>query len=311
MTPTDAPADFLTSPFERASVQWTADEETAAEVERLMAVWTRRTGRDLASEAFWEESRMRSRLRRDAAAQPSRLEQTRSAAASLVVAAVTAAAPAASLAHPGSKRGAVAAVNEGVLAIGSKGAAVASVQRALGVPADGIFGPKTRAAVVAFQKRHGLVPDGIVGPQTLAALGLRADGSRSNGGSASAYDGPRTSTRGARAARIALRYLGIPYRWGGASPSTGFDCSGFVMYVYAKVGVSLPHRAASQYGYGRPVSRAQLAPGDVVFFNRLGHNGIYLGKGRFIHAPHSGEVVKISSIWDSWYARTWVGARRL
>ncbi|MDQ4082152.1 MAG: hypothetical protein M3123_04590, partial [Actinomycetota bacterium] len=98
MVPTDALADFLTTPFERTSREWTADEETAAEVERLLAVWTRRPGRDLASEDFWEESRMRSRLRREAAAQPSRLEQTRSAAASLVVAAVTAAAPAAGLA---------------------------------------------------------------------------------------------------------------------------------------------------------------------------------------------------------------------
>ena len=69
---------------------------------------------------------------------------------------------------------------------------------------------------------------------------------------------------------IAMRYLGIPYKWGGASPSTGFDCSGFVMFVYAQVGVSLPHNAAAQYGYGTPVSRSQLQPGDLVFFNGLG-----------------------------------------
>ena len=110
---------------------------------------------------------------------------------------------------------------------------------------------------------------------------------------------------------IAKRYLGIPYRWGGASPATGFDCSGFVMYVYAQVGVSLPHNAAAQYRYGRAVSRANLAPGDLVFFNGLGHDGIYVGGGRFIHSPHSGDVVKISSIHDSWYASTWVGGRRL
>lgn len=110
---------------------------------------------------------------------------------------------------------------------------------------------------------------------------------------------------------IALRYLGVPYRWGGASPSTGFDCSGFIMYVYAKIGISLPHYAAAQYGYGRPVSRSDLKPGDLVFFNGLGHNGIYIGGGRFVHAPHTGDVVKISSLYDSWYASTWVGARRL
>jgi peptidoglycan DL-endopeptidase CwlO len=83
------------------------------------------------------------------------------------------------------------------------------------------------------------------------------------------------------------------------------------MYVYAKVGVSLPHNAAAQYRYGRAVSRAALRPGDLVFFNGLGHNGIYIGGGRFIHSPHAGDVVKVSSLSDSWYARTWVGARRV
>jgi peptidoglycan DL-endopeptidase CwlO len=109
---------------------------------------------------------------------------------------------------------------------------------------------------------------------------------------------------------IALRYLGVPYRWGGASPS-GFDCSGLVMYVYGKIGIALPHHAASQYGYGRSVSRSQLRPGDLVFFNGLSHVGIYVGSGSFVHAPHTGDVVKISSLWDSWYAATWVGGRRL
>ena len=109
---------------------------------------------------------------------------------------------------------------------------------------------------------------------------------------------------------IAMQYLGVPYVWGGASPS-GFDCSGFLMYVYAKVGVSLPHNAAMQYGLGTAVSKDQLQPGDLVFFDGLGHNGMYIGGGQFIHAPHSGDVVKISSLSDSWYARTWVGAKRL
>jgi cell wall-associated NlpC family hydrolase len=108
---------------------------------------------------------------------------------------------------------------------------------------------------------------------------------------------------------IAMQYLGVPYVWGGASPS-GFDCSGFVLYVYAKVGVLLPHNAAAQYGYGMPVSRDQLEPGDLVFFNGLGHNGIYIGGGQFIHSPHTGDVVKISSL-TGWYSSTFVGARRL
>jgi peptidoglycan DL-endopeptidase CwlO len=108
---------------------------------------------------------------------------------------------------------------------------------------------------------------------------------------------------------IAMRYLGTPYVYGGASPS-GFDCSGFVMYVYAQVGVSLPHNAAAQYGYGTPVSRSQLQPGDLVFFDGLGHNGIYTGGNSFIHSPHTGDVVKISSI-SGWYSERFVGARRL
>jgi cell wall-associated NlpC family hydrolase len=108
---------------------------------------------------------------------------------------------------------------------------------------------------------------------------------------------------------IAMQYLGIPYVYGGSTPS-GFDCSGFVMYVYAQVGVSLPHNAAAQYAYGTPVDRSQLQPGDLVFFNGLGHNGIYIGGGSFIHSPHTGDVVKISSL-SGWYDSTWVGARRL
>jgi peptidoglycan DL-endopeptidase CwlO len=83
------------------------------------------------------------------------------------------------------------------------------------------------------------------------------------------------------------------------------------MYVFAKVGVSLPHHAATQYGMGVAVSKAELQPGDLVFFNGLGHMGIYIGGGQFIHAPRTGDVVKISSLSQDWYARTWVGARRI
>jgi cell wall-associated NlpC family hydrolase len=108
---------------------------------------------------------------------------------------------------------------------------------------------------------------------------------------------------------IAMQYLGTPYVWGGASPG-GFDCSGFVMYVFSQMGVSLPHSSYAQYGYGSPVSLGQLEPGDLVFFDGLGHVGIYVGGGSFIHAPHTGDVVKISSI-SGWYASTFVGGRRL
>jgi peptidoglycan DL-endopeptidase CwlO len=116
------------------------------------------------------------------------------------------------------------------------------------------------------------------------------------------------STHGG-AAGVAMSQLGTPYVWGGASPG-GFDCSGLVMWAYAQVGVSLPHSSYAQYGYGVPVSRDQLQAGDLVFFDGLGHVGIYIGGGQFIHAPHTGDVVKISSI-SGWYASTYVGARRL
>jgi peptidoglycan DL-endopeptidase CwlO len=126
---------------------------------------------------------------------------------------------------------------------------------------------------------------------------------------AEAVTTPAPVARYGGAVGIAMQYLGTPYVYGGSSPS-GFDCSGFVMYVYSQLGVSLPHNAAAQYGYGTPVDRSQLQPGDLVFFNGLGHNGIYVGGGSFIHSPHTGDVVKISSM-SGWYDSTFVGARRL
>jgi cell wall-associated NlpC family hydrolase len=112
-----------------------------------------------------------------------------------------------------------------------------------------------------------------------------------------------------QAATIALRYLGVPYLWGGASPATGFDCSGLVMYVYAQLGISLPHYAAAQYQLGTPVDRSQLQPGDLVFFDALDHVGIYIGNGQFVHAPQTGDVVKITALAD--FGDGYVGARRL
>jgi cell wall-associated NlpC family hydrolase len=108
---------------------------------------------------------------------------------------------------------------------------------------------------------------------------------------------------------IAMRYLGVPYVWGGSSPS-GFDCSGLVAYAYGQMGISLPHYTGAQWNVGVGVSRGDLQPGDLVFFDGLGHVGIYIGGNQFIHAPHTGDVVKISSI-SGWYADTYVGARRI
>jgi cell wall-associated NlpC family hydrolase len=117
------------------------------------------------------------------------------------------------------------------------------------------------------------------------------------------------ASRNATAARLATRYVGAPYVWAGAGPS-GFDCSGLVMYAFGKVGVAVPHNAAQQFRLGTPVTRDRLVPGDVVFFNQLRHNGIYLGDGRFVHSTKPGGV-KIARLDDDWFRTRWVGARRL
>ena len=155
-------------------------------------------------------------------------------------------------------------------------------------------------------------------------VAMLADGSRSIGGSA----GEETTTRGypvalaARphdessahgghtVARMATRYVGTAYVWGGASPS-GFDCSGFVKYVYAKLGVVLPRTVRDQYAIGTAVSRDRLRAGDIVFFDRLRHNGVYLGDGRLIHASTMDRAVRIAKLNEDWFKERWVGARRL
>ena len=111
-----------------------------------------------------------------------------------------------------------------------------------------------------------------------------------------------------RAVQIANRLTGIPYVWGGASPRSGFDCSGLVQYVYGKLGIALPHYTVSQYGRGRPVSRSSLRPGDLVFFYGLGHVGIYAGGGKYIHAPRAGTTVRWASLASN---ASFYGARRI
>jgi peptidoglycan DL-endopeptidase CwlO len=116
-------------------------------------------------------------------------------------------------------------------------------------------------------------------------------------------------TKYAAAATIAARYLGVPYRWGGESPD-GFDCSGLVAYVYAQLGVSLPHYTVAQWNATEPIPVSDLEPGDLVFFNGLGHVGIYIGNGQFIHAPETGEVVQVATLAGHWMSML-DGARRV
>ena len=117
-----------------------------------------------------------------------------------------------------------------------------------------------------------------------------------------------SSERGALV-NYAKRFVGTPYRWGGAGPG-GFDCSGLTSYVYGKFGVRMAHYTGAQYAAYRKVARNRLLVGDLVFFNNLGHMGIYVGKGRFIHAPRSGDHVRISKLSERWYAQRYVGAVR-
>ena len=124
------------------------------------------------------------------------------------------------------------------------------------------------------------------------------------------------SSSGSSAVSIAYQYLGVPYVYGGASPS-GFDCSGFTMYVYNQLGISLPHGATPQLKYGTYVSRSELQPGDLVFFSDgsypASHVGIYVGDDQFIHASSStgnGYCVCVSSLNTNYYSRNFVGGRR-
>jgi hypothetical protein len=116
---------------------------------------------------------------------------------------------------------------------------------------------------------------------------------------------------GLRAVTFARRLVGTPYSWGGDSPRTGFDCSGFVRFVYGHFGLALPHSSYADFDLGVRVPRGALRPGDLVFFDGVGHVGLYVGRGRFIHAPHSGTSVQITSLSDPWYRASYDGARRL
>lgn len=112
----------------------------------------------------------------------------------------------------------------------------------------------------------------------------------------------------------AKKHMGTPYRYGGTTPS-GFDCSGFIRYVFNKNGISLPRTAAQQYGVGEPVSKSELQKGDIVFFShgsgRINHNGIYIGDGKFIHSATS-KGISISSVNDPYYwGKRYVGAKRV
>lgn len=132
-------------------------------------------------------------------------------------------------------------------------------------------------------------------------------GTSSNAGSGAGY------SKGDSVVAFAYAQIGKPYVWGAAGPNS-FDCSGLVMYVYSKFGISLPHSSQSQFGMGQAVSKDNLKAGDLVFFNTytsIGHVGIYVGNGNFIHAPNSGSTVTVSNLNEGYYAANYAGARRV
>ena len=192
--------------------------------------------------------------------------------------------------------------------VGDEGSDVVEIQGQLAnlgydVAADGAFGPATAEAVKAFQASQGLEPDGLVGPATYAALLGKSMPEVSRGSNYIAR----------RVISDSMNYLGVPYVFGGTTPS-GFDCSGYVRYVFANAGIYLPRTADAQYEVGYPVSTSELQAGDLVFFSTYevgpSHVGIYLGDGDFINASSS-QGVSIASIYSSYWGSCYIGARRV
>ncbi len=192
--------------------------------------------------------------------------------------------------------------------VGDQGSDVAEIQGQLAslgydVAADGDYGPATAEAVKAFQASLGIEADGLVGPYTYEALLGRSMPEVSRGSNSIAR----------RIVSESMNYLGVPYVFGGTSPY-GFDCSGYVQYVFAQAGISLPRTADVQYECGYAVSTGELIPGDLVFFSTYdygaSHVGIYLGDGNFINASSS-QGVSVASLYSSYWGSCYIGARRV
>jgi cell wall-associated NlpC family hydrolase len=172
---------------------------------------------------------------------------------------------------------------------------------------DGNFGALTREAVIEFQTDVGLEADGVAGPATLEAL-------RDYKPVAQASRAPAESRKGQQIVAFAKQFLDVPYVWAGRS-SGGFDCSGYVWYVYNHFGVELPRMADGQFEVGAAVARRNLVPGDLVFFSTYepgpSHVGIYIGGGRFIHASSGAGSVTITPLNKQYYLERYLGARRV
>lgn len=160
---------------------------------------------------------------------------------------------------------------------------------------------------------------GFLGDSIKEAGISNATGSGSGGGSGAAggssgsdsgqSSNVATSGGDSNIVNTAKKYLGVPYVWGGETPS-GFDCSGFVQYVYKQHGISISRTTYDQVKQGVHVDKNNLQPGDLIFFNNANHVGMYVGDGQFIHAPSTGDVIKISSLSSNYYTQNYYEARR-
>ena len=152
------------------------------------------------------------------------------------------------------------------------------------------------ASLIAEQKRQAQLAAARA-RQTIASYNSPAPSSSgpSASGPSAGYTAPVASSVGAGVVQAAMSRLGAPYVWGAAGP-TSFDCSGLVVWSFAQMNISLPHYSYSQMSGGTPVSVSDLQPGDLVFFYGGSHVGIYIGGGQFVHAPHTGDVVRVASL---------------
>ncbi|WCK56008.1 NlpC/P60 family protein [Aneurinibacillus sp. Ricciae_BoGa-3] len=210
---------------------------------------------------------------------------------------------------------ATASASTTTLHIGSNGPAVEQLQQNLknlgyySYTIDGDFGSITEAAVKRLQSAKHITADGIVGPNTRRFLGSLSS-SRTVKISSSSYNAVKLSTaKPSSVISTAKSLQGVPYRWGGTTAS-GFDCSGYVNYVYKKNGINLPRTTSEMYSQSHSVSNPQ--PGDLVFFNTGGgvsHVGVYVGNNEFISATSS-HGVKVASLDNSYWGPRYIGAKR-
>lgn len=163
--------------------------------------------------------------------------------------------------------------------------------------ADGKFGAATKKAVVALQKARGLTADGVAGSKTFAKLYATSSSSKSSS-TTTTSSSPASLSLGQQIVEYAKTFLGIPYVYGAESPSVGFDCSGLTWYVLKHFGINAPRSSTGYATAGTAVaSMADAQPGDILCFrNPVGHVGIYVGNGLYLHAPQTGEVVKIATL---------------